>query len=81
MVVSDKYKKSKRKLRKFKNYRKTKLKFQKGGKFEILLEKIKDQIYSVVVSFDAATEDTYREIRGAKLSLVIDGIKAIICRI
>jgi hypothetical protein len=41
-----------------------------------LLEKIKDQIYSVVVSFDAATEDTYREIRGAKLSLVIDGIKA-----
>lgn len=40
MVVSQKKKNSKRKLKKFKNYRKTKLKFQKGGKYELELERI-----------------------------------------
>ena len=40
MVVSQQKKNSKRKIKKFKNYRKTKLKFQKGGKYELELERI-----------------------------------------
>lgn len=41
-----------------------------------VLRKIKDQIFSVCVSFDAATEETYKVIRGGKFSLIIDGVKA-----
>ena len=41
-----------------------------------ILEKIKDQIFSVCVSFDAATPETYKEIRGGKFDLIIAGVKA-----
>jgi len=41
-----------------------------------ILRKIKDQIFSVCVSFDAATEETYKEVRGGKFNLIIDGVKA-----
>lgn len=41
-----------------------------------LLEKIKDQIFSVCISFDAATPETYKIIRGGKFELIIDGVKA-----
>ena len=41
-----------------------------------VIQKIKDQIFSVCVSFDASTESTYKEIRGGKFNLIIDGVKA-----
>jgi Iron-sulfur cluster-binding domain/Radical SAM superfamily len=41
-----------------------------------LIEKIKSQIYSVCVSFDAATSETYKVVRGGKFEILIDGIKA-----
>jgi len=41
-----------------------------------ILKKIKNQIFSVCVSFDAATEETYKDIRGGKFNLIIDGVKA-----
>lgn len=39
-----------------------------------MLDNIKDQIDVVIVSFDAATDETYKEVRGGKFSLVLDGI-------
>ena len=41
--------KSKRKLKKIKNYRKTKLKFQKGGNLELIIKNITDNL--VCLSF------------------------------
>ena len=41
-----------------------------------VLEKIKDQIFSVCVSFDAATPETYKDIRGGKFDLIVAGVKA-----
>ena len=41
-----------------------------------LLRKIKDQIFSVCISFDAATPETYYKIRGGKFQTLIDGAKA-----
>jgi len=41
-----------------------------------LLRKIKDQIFSVCISFDAATPETYKVIRGGKFQTLIDGAKA-----
>ena len=43
-----------------------------------ILEKIKSQIFSVCVSFDSANADTYKEVRGGKYSLIVDGVKAMI---
>jgi MoaA/NifB/PqqE/SkfB family radical SAM enzyme len=42
-----------------------------------IIEKIKHQTLSVGISFDAATQDVYKEVRGGKLDLIIDGVKAI----
>lgn len=41
-----------------------------------ILEKIKDKIDSICVSFDAATPETYKAIRGGRFDLIIDGVKA-----
>ena len=41
-----------------------------------VLEKIKNQIFSVCVSFDSATPETYKIIRGGKFELIIAGVKA-----
>lgn len=43
-----------------------------------LLRKIKDQIFSICVSFDAGNEITYKNVRGGKYSLIVDGVKAMI---
>ena len=43
-----------------------------------LLEKLKRQIFSVCVSFDAGNEVTYKEVRGGKYSLIVDGVLAMI---
>ena len=43
-----------------------------------ILEKIKSQIFSVCTSFDSANADTYKEVRGGKYSLIVDGVKAMI---
>lgn len=39
-----------------------------------ILDNLKNQIDVVVISFDAATEETYKEIRGGKFSLILDGV-------
>ncbi len=41
-----------------------------------ILEKIQSQILSVGLSFDAATQDVYKDVRGGKLDLIIEGVKA-----
>jgi MoaA/NifB/PqqE/SkfB family radical SAM enzyme len=41
-----------------------------------LLEKIKSQIFSVIISLDAANPETYKIVRGGKFEIVLDGIKA-----
>lgn len=41
-----------------------------------ILEKIKNQIFSVCVSFDAANDETYKAVRGGKFELIIAGVKA-----
>jgi len=43
-----------------------------------ILEKIKDQIFSVCVSFDSGNAETYKEVRGGKYELIVDGVKAMI---
>lgn len=39
-----------------------------------LIEKIKPQIFSLCVSFDAGNEETYKEVRGGKFQLILDGV-------
>lgn len=41
-----------------------------------ILEKIKDQIFSICVSFDAANDETYKAVRGGKFELIVAGVKA-----
>lgn len=43
-----------------------------------LIEKIKSQIFSICISFDAANSVTYKEIRGGKFDLIVDGARALI---
>lgn len=43
-----------------------------------LIERIHDKIDIVIVSFDAATDDTYKKIRGGKFQQVLDGVKLLI---
>jgi MoaA/NifB/PqqE/SkfB family radical SAM enzyme len=40
-----------------------------------LLTKLKDQIDIVNVSLDSATDDTYKDVRGGKFNILLDGIK------
>lgn len=40
--------------------------------------KEKDQLNTVVVSFDAATKETYKDVRGGNFELVISGVKQLI---
>lgn len=40
--------------------------------------KIKNQIQGVIVSLDAATQETYKKVRGGDFDIVIDGIKHLI---
>lgn len=40
-----------------------------------IIDKIKSQLHSVIVSLDAATAETYKKIRGGNFNLVLDGIK------
>lgn len=40
-----------------------------------ILQKLKNQIDSIVVSLDAANKDTYKQVRGGDFNIVIDGIK------
>lgn len=40
-----------------------------------LIEKLKPQIFSLCVSFDSANEQTYKEIRGGKFDLILDGVR------
>lgn len=41
-----------------------------------MLESIRDQLHSVIVSLDAATPDTYKKVRGGNFELVLNGIRA-----
>jgi len=41
-----------------------------------VLEKIKDQIFSVCISFDSATPETYKIVRGGKFQKLVDAVKA-----
>lgn len=43
-----------------------------------IINKIKPQLYSVVVSLDAATPETYKKIRGGNFDLVLDGIRELV---
>ena len=43
-----------------------------------ILEKIKSQIFSVCVSFDSGNAETYKDVRGGKYDLIVDGVKAMI---
>ena len=40
--------------------------------------KIKKQIEGVIVSLDAATEETYKKVRGGDLQIVIQGVKSLV---
>ena len=40
-----------------------------------IINKIRSQLHSVIVSLDAATAETYKKIRGGNFDLVLDGIK------
>lgn len=40
-----------------------------------LLDKLKDQIDIMIVSFDASTQETYKKVRGGVLDLVVDGVR------
>lgn len=42
-----------------------------------MIEKIKDQIFSVCVSLDAANIDTYKQVRGGKFEIVLEGLKVL----
>lgn len=42
------------------------------------IRKIKDQIQGVIVSLDAATEQTYKKVRGGDFNIVLNGIKHLI---
>jgi MoaA/NifB/PqqE/SkfB family radical SAM enzyme len=41
-----------------------------------IIEKIKSQILSVGISFDAATQEVYKEVRGGRLDIIVEGINA-----
>ena len=41
-----------------------------------IIEKLAPQLFSVCVSFDAANAETYKDVRGGKFELIIDGVKA-----
>jgi len=43
-----------------------------------ILVKLKDQIDIMIVSFDAATSDTYKDIRGGNFELVVEGVRQMI---
>ena len=43
-----------------------------------IINKIKPQLHSVIVSLDAATTETYKKIRGGNFDLVLDGIKELV---
>jgi hypothetical protein len=39
-----------------------------------IIEKLAPQLFSVCVSFDAANADTYKDVRGGKFELIIEGV-------
>ena len=41
-----------------------------------LLEKLRDQFGSLAICFDAATPETYKQVRGAKFELIVEGARA-----
>jgi MoaA/NifB/PqqE/SkfB family radical SAM enzyme len=43
-----------------------------------ILTKLKSQIDIVIVSFDAATDDTYKIIRGGKFDIVVEGVRQMV---
>ena len=43
-----------------------------------IINKIKPQLHSVIVSLDAATPETYKKIRGGNFDLVLDGIRELV---
>jgi hypothetical protein len=45
-----------------------------------IIDKLGDQVSSVVISFDAATAETYKTVRGGKFQLILDGVQALVHR-
>jgi MoaA/NifB/PqqE/SkfB family radical SAM enzyme len=45
-----------------------------------IIDKLGDQLSSVTITFDAATAETYKKVRGGKFQLILDGVQALVHR-
>jgi MoaA/NifB/PqqE/SkfB family radical SAM enzyme len=45
-----------------------------------IIDKLGDQLSSVTITFDAATPETYKTVRGGKFQLILDGVRALVQR-
>jgi len=45
-----------------------------------IIDKLGHQVSSVTITFDAATPETYKTVRGGKFQLILDGVQALVSR-